>query len=85
MSTPQPHDPPSTPLHEDRSVSTQNPEIQACVDTSSDEEFTTVEDVLIALDEQINTYLRAKHLFNVFHIEIGKTSNELHILVKERA
>jgi ParB family chromosome partitioning protein len=83
MSTPQPPDATTTPPPNAALVATQNSETPVW-DTSSGEELTTVEDVLRALDEQINTYLRAKNLFIVFHIEIGKTSNEIRVLVRER-
>jgi len=82
-STPQSHDATTTPPPDAALVATQNSETPAG-DTSSGEELITVEDVLLALDEQINTYLRAKNLFIVFHIEIGKTSNEIRVLVRER-
>jgi len=85
MSAPQPPDSTTTPPPEGGSVATSPPETPACVDPLPDEALDTVEDVLRALDEQINTYLRAMNLFNVFHIGIEKTSNEIHVTVQERA
>jgi ParB-like nuclease domain len=83
MSTSQPCDPTSTPLPDEASVSTQHPATPVW-DTASEEELTTVEDVLIGLDELINVYLRDKNLFKRFKVVSHKLPNELRITIQSR-
>ena len=81
MSTSQPHDATATPPLDEALISTQHSETPAW-DTSSEAELTTVEDVLIGLEEHVNVYLRDKNIFKRFKVVSHKLPNELRITVQ---
>ena len=82
MSTAQPCDPTSTPLPDEALVSTQHLETPAGVEPAPDDVLGTIDDVLIALEEHMQTYLRAKDVFTRFKVVIHKLQNELRITVQ---
>ena len=84
MSAPQPCDSTTTPPPEDGSVATSPPETPAWVDTSTDEACETIDDILIALEEHVQVYLRDKNIFKRFNVVSHKSLNELRITVQSR-
>jgi hypothetical protein len=83
MSTSQPGDATAPSFPDEALVSTQHAETPAW-DTSSGEDLTTIDDVLIALDEHVQMYLRDKNLFKRFKVVSHKLPNELRITLQSR-